>query len=78
MTARCENYVFHVSGYFLSGERQSIRCGCDATHVVMANPYQGPEKDGTVQICETCERWDYQTFPRWRIPTTASHGGEHD
>lgn len=61
--SQCEQYICDPSAYWTRGERRSIRCSGTAVAVVKVNP---PTKNnsGLVRLCDFCNRWDYQGFPR--------------
>ena len=63
----CENHVLHIGAYFLAGKRVHVRCEEPATVVCVVNPYR-PDKDGTVCLCDLCDRFNYYGFAKWELP----------
>lgn len=60
---KCENRIPDVGEYFVQGRRTLRRCDGEALWSVRVNP-PSAKSDGTVNLCDHCNRFEYLYFPR--------------
>lgn len=57
-----------LGAYFTEARRVHVQCKSRPRYRVFVNPPRGDD-DGTVLLCEDCNRFDYVGFRRERLQT---------
>ena len=59
----CQHTKLDTFAFFAGCQRKSVPCEGEAKWRVSVNPPKNGN-DGTVLLCDNCNRFSYQTFPR--------------
>ena len=68
----CRGNAMSLGAYFLEGRRVHQACKNPPKFRVFVNP-PNANNDGTVLLCDHCNRFDYQAFRREPLPTRLAH-----
>ena len=72
---QCNGNTNDLAAYFLAGRVVPKKCSRPAVWEVSVNP-PTPGNDGKVRLCELCNGFDFQGFPRTKIPHEQSTEAE--